>query len=179
MFDLIKTTLVAMAASVLLATSVTAAGLQLEPVGSVNLEFHSTAVTDNQRITGTFMGGTITLGDGQGTVQGCIEDGYVRGNGNIEFDLRCHVTMDDGAALLMSYAGVIVQTPTFWDAVLGAGASPGNGMSYWVSRKKMSTTSEKYSWVNDYVIVGDGKFLKGPSEAGPGQVVYDLYRIKQ
>ena len=179
MFDLIKTTLVAMAASVLLATSVTAAGLQLEPVGSVNLEFHSTAVTDNQRITGTFMGGTITLGDGQGTVQGCIEDGYVRGNGNIEFDLRCHVTMDDGAALLMSYAGVIVQTPTFWDALLGAGASPGNGMSYWVSRKKMSTTSEKYSWVNDYVIIGDGKFLKGPSEAGPGQVVYDLYRLTQ
>lgn len=179
MFDLIKTTLVAMAASVLLATSVTAAGLQLEPVGSVNLEFHSTAVTDNQRITGTFMGGTITLGDGQGTVQGCVEDGYVRGNGNIEFDLRCHVTMDDGAALLMSYAGVIVQTPTFWDALLGAGASPGNGMSYWVSRKKMSTTSEKYSWVNDYVIIGDGKFLKGPSEAGPGQVVYDLYRLTQ
>ena len=179
MFDLIKTTLVAMAASVLLATSVTAAGLQLEPVGSVNLEFHSTAVTDNQRITGTFMGGTITLGDGQGTVQGCVENGYVRGNGNIEFDLRCHVTMDDGAALLMSYAGVIVQTPTFWDALLGAGASPGNGMSYWVSRKKMSTTSEKYSWVNDYVIIGDGKFLKGPSEAGPGQVVYDLYRLTQ
>lgn len=179
MFDLIRTSLVAMAASVLLATSVTAAGLQLEPVGSVNLEFHSTAVTDNQRITGTFMGGTITLGDGQGTVQGCVEDGYVRGNGNIEFDLRCHVTMDDGAALLMSYAGVIVQTPTFWDALLGAGASPGNGMSYWVSRKKMSTTSEKYSWVNDYVIIGDGKFLKGPSEAGPGQVVYDLYRLTQ
>ena len=179
MFDLMKTALVAVAASTVLAISVTAAGLQLEPVGSVNLEFHSTAITDNQRITGTFMGGTITLGDGQGTVQGCVEDGYVRGNGNIEFDLRCHVTMDDGAALLMSYAGVIVQTPTFWDALLGAGASPGNGMSYWVSRKKMSTTSEKYSWVNDYVIVGDGKFLKGPSEAGPGQVVYDLYRLTQ
>ena len=97
----------------------------------------------------------------------------------LEFDLRCHVTMDDGAVLLMSYAGVIVQAPTFWDALFGEGASPGNGISYWVSRKKMSTTSEKYSWVNDYIIVGDGKFLKGPSEAGPGQVVYDLYRIKQ
>jgi hypothetical protein len=179
MLNLMKTSLMTLAAGALLATSAVAAGLQLEPVGSVNLEFHSTGIVDNQRITGTFMGGTITLGDGQGTVQGCVEDGYVRGNGNIEFDLRCHVTMDDGAVLLMSYAGVIVQTPTFWDALLGAGASPGNGMSYWVSRKKMSTTSEKYSWVNDYIIVGDGKFLKGPSEAGPGQVVYDLYRIKQ
>ena len=179
MLNLMKTSLMTLAAGALLATSAVAAGPQLEPVGSVNLEFHSTGIVDNQRITGTFMGGTITLGDGQGTVQGCVEDGYVRGNGNIEFDLRCHVTMDDGAVLLMSYAGVIVQTPTFWDALLGAGASPGNGMSYWVSRKKMSTTSEKYSWVNDYIIVGDGKFLKGPSEAGPGQVVYDLYRIKQ
>ena len=179
MLNLMKTSLMTLAAGALLATSAVAAGLQLEPVGSVNLEFHSTGIVDNQRIMGTFMGGTITLGDGQGTVQGCVEDGYVRGNGNIEFDLRCHVTMDDGAVLLMSYAGVIVQTPTFWDALLGAGASPGNGMSYWVSRKKMSTTSEKYSWVNDYIIVGDGKFLKGPSEAGPGQVVYDLYRIKQ
>jgi len=179
MFDLIKTTLIAMAASACLVASATAAGLQLEPVGSVNLEMHSTGIIDNQRITGTFMGGTITLGDGQGTVQGCIEDGYVSEKGNIEFDLRCHVTMDDGAILLMSYGGVIVQTPTFWDALFGEGASPGNGISYWVSRKKMRTTSEKYSWVNDYIIVGDGKFLKGPSEAGPGQVVYDLYRIKQ
>ena len=179
MCNLIRTTLIAMAASAFLAASATASGLQLEPVGSVNLEMHSTGIVDNQRITGTFMGGTITLGDGQGTVQGCIEDGYVSEKGNIEFDLRCHVTMDDGAVLLMSYAGVIVQTPTFWDALLGAGASPGNGMSYWVSRKKMSTTSEKYSWVNDYVIIGDGKFLKGPSEAGPGQVVYDLYRLTQ
>ncbi len=179
MFDLIKTTLIAMAASACLVASATAAGLQLEPVGSVNLEMHSTGIIDNQRITGTFMGGTITLGGGQGTVQGCIEDGYVSEKGNIEFDLRCHVTMDDGAILLMSYGGVIVQTPTFWDALFGEGASPGNGISYWVSRKKMRTTSEKYSWVNDYIIVGDGKFLKGPSEAGPGQVVYDLYRIKQ
>ena len=31
--------------------------------------------------------------------------------------------------------------------------------------------------IYDYVIVGDGKLLKGPSEAGPGQVVYDLYRL--
>ena len=179
MLNLMNTTLMTMAASAFLAASATAAGHQLEPVGSVNLEFHSTGIVDNQRITGTFMGGTITLGDGQGTVQGCIEDGYVSEKGNIEFDLRCHVTMDDGAVLLMSYAGVIVQAPTFWDALFGEGASPGNGISYWVSRKKMSTTSEKYSWVNDYIIVGDGQFLKGPSEAGPGQVVYDLYRIKQ
>jgi len=43
----------------------------------------------------------------------------------------------------------------------------------------MSTTSEKYSWVNDYVIVGDGLSLKGPSESGPGEVVYDLYKVTQ
>ena len=178
MLNRIKT-LITLVAVVFLATSANAAGLKLEPAGSLNLEFHSTALTDNQRITGTFMGGTITLGDGQGTVQACVEDGYVREGGNILFDLRCHATMDDGAALLISYSGVIVPSPTFWDALLGSGAAPGNGINYWVSRKKMSTTSEKYSWVNDFVIVGDGKFLKGPSESGPGQVIYDLYKLTQ
>ena len=79
-------TIVAAVSAVFLAASVNAAGLQLELAGSLNLEFHSTALTDNQRITGTFMGGTITLGDGQGTVQACVEDGYVREGGNILFD---------------------------------------------------------------------------------------------
>ncbi len=166
------------AGAAFLATSASAAGLQLQPAGSLNLEFHSTATTDNQRITGTFMGGIATLGDGSRTVQGCIEGGYVRSGGNIEFDLRCHATMDDGAVILINYAGVIVPSPTFWDVLLSGGAaSPGNGINYWVSEKKMSTTSEKYSWVNDHVFVGDGLILKGPSESGPGEVVYDLYKV--
>ena len=166
-------------AVIFLVTSVNAGGLQLEPVGSLDLEVTASALTDNQRITGTFLGGTVTLGDGQGTIHGCVEDGYVRENGNIEFDLRCHATLDDGAALLIHYTGVIVPSPTFWDQFLGAGASLGNGINYWVSRKKMSTNSEKYSWVTGHVIIGDGKFLKAPSESGPGQVVYDLYKLTQ
>ena len=86
--------------------------------------------------------------------------------------------MDDGAVILINYAGVIVPSPTFWDVLLSGGAaSPGNGINYWVSEKKMSTTSEKYSWVNDHVFVGDGLILKGPSESGPGEVVYDLYKV--
>ena len=126
------------------------------------------------------MSGTITLGDGQGTIQACVEDGYIREKGNLEFDLRCHATMDDGAVLLISYRGTIVPDATFWDVLMSGGTvTKGAGFKYWVSQKKMSTTSEKYSWLNDYIIVGDGKVLKGPSEAGPGQVVYDLYRIKQ
>ena len=180
MFDLIKTTLVVMAASVLLATSVTAAGIQLEPIGSFNIALTTAGVTDNQRITGTFMSGTITLGDGQGTVQACVEDGYIREKGNLEFDLRCHATMDDGAVLLISYRGTIVPDATFWDVLMSGGTvTKGAGFKYWVSQKKMSTTSEKYSWLNDYIIVGDGKMLRGPSESGPGEVVYDLYRLTQ
>ena len=70
MLSLIKNFLAVAAGAAFLATSASAAGLQLQPAGSLNLEFHSTAMTDNQRITGTFMGGTITLGDGSGTVQG-------------------------------------------------------------------------------------------------------------
>jgi hypothetical protein len=177
MFSLVKTFLAVMVAA-FLATSASAAGLQLQPTGSLNLEFHSTGTTDNQRITGTFMGGTINLGDGQGTVQACIEDGYLQSAGNINFDLRCHVTMDDGVVILISYAGVIVTGPTFWDVLLGGGAaSPNNGIKLWVAELKMATTSEKYSWVNDHVFVGHGLVLKGPSESGPGEVVYDLYKV--
>ena len=177
MYSLIKNFLTVAAGIAFLATSASAAGIQLEPIGSFNIALTTAGVTDNQRITGTFMSGTITLGDGQGTVQACVEDGYIREKGNLEFDLRCHATMDDEAPLLISYEGVIVQSPTFWDALMGEGASPGNGINYWVSRKKMSTTSEKYSWVNDHVIIGHGLFLSGPSESGPGKVVYDLYKL--
>ena len=177
MLSLFKHFFFIVTATACLAASANAAGLQLEPVGSLKIEMHFTGTTDNQRITGTFIGGTITLGDGEGTVHACVEDGYIREGGNIEFDLRCHATMDDEAPLLISYAGVIVQSPTFWDALMGEGASPGNGINYWVSRKKMSTTSKKYSWVNDHVIIGHGLFLSGPSESGPGKVVYDLYKL--
>ena len=178
MYSLIKNFLTVAAGVAFLATSASAAGIQLEPIGSFNIALTTAGVTDNQRITGTFMSGTITLGDGQGTVQACIEDGYIREKGNLEFDLRCHATMDDGAVLLISYHGVIVPSPTFWDLLLAGGTvSPGDGMEYWVSEKKMSTTTEKYAWVNDYVIIGHGLKIRGPSESGPGEVAYDLYRV--
>ena len=173
-------TIVTMVAVVFLATSVNAAGIQLEPAGALNLEFHSTGLTDKHRITGTFMGGSITLGDGQGTVQGCIEDGYLQSGGNINFDLRCHVTMDDDNVMIIRYAGVIVPGATFWDVLLGGGAvGPNDGITYWIADFKMNTTSETYSWVNDHVIIGHGIKLQGPSESGPGAVVYDLYKVTQ
>ena len=180
MYSLIKNFLTVAAGAAFLATSASAAGIQLEPVGSFNIALTTAGVTDNQRITGTFMSGTITLGDGQGTVQACVEDGYIREKGNLEFDLRCHATMDDGAVLLISYRGTIVPDATFWDVLMSGGTvTKGAGFKYWVSQKKMSTTSEKYSWLNDYIIVGDGQKIRGPSESGPGEVAYVLYRIAQ
>ena len=86
MYSLIKNFLTVAAGVAFLATSASAAGIQLEPIGSFNIALTTAGVTDNQRITGTFMSGTITLGDGQGTVQACVEDGYIREKGNLEFD---------------------------------------------------------------------------------------------
>ena len=143
-----------------------------------DIEFHSTGLVDPGRVTGTFLGGTITIGDGKGTIQACIEDGFLPSTGNINFNLRCHLTMDDGAKLLMNYAGVIVPDETFWQ-LLAAGkpAEPGIGIAYWVSEVKFGIDSAKYGWLNDNVFVGHGIHLSGPSESGPGKVAYELYRV--
>ena len=55
--------------------------------------------------------------------------------------------------------------------------TPNNGVSLWIAEFKMLTTSEAYSWVNDHVFIGHGLEIYGPSEAGPGKVIYDLYKV--
>ena len=178
MLNRIKTIVIAVLAAFLTTYSAYAAGIQLQPAGAIHLDFHKSALVDKNRVTGAFLGGSIELGDGQGSVEGCIEDAYVQSNGNINFDIRCHVTMDDDAAILVNYAGVLIPDEKFWDLLLGGkSVTPNNGVSLWIAEFKMLTTSEAYSWVNDHVFIGHGLEIYGPSEAGPGKVIYDLYKV--
>ena len=38
--------------------------------------------------------------------------------------------------------------------------------------------SEKYSWVNDNIIVGKGLEIKAETSEGHGYALYDLYALK-
>ena len=153
-----------------------AAGPDLQPIGSLTLNFLSSGKTDSQRWS--HLSGSIDLDSGQGTVQSCIDDGYFQANGNINFDIRCSVLMDDESSILLNYAGVFVPGSDFWE-LMGEGEviRQGNGVEYWISELKMLTASENYSWINNHIFIGRGKELSAPSADSSGLVVYELYKV--
>jgi len=151
-----------------------AAGPELQPVGSITLDLLFGGVTDSQKSFAT-LSGSISLESGQGTVQSCIDDGYFQANGSLNFDIRCSVLMDDGSWLILNYSGVgVIDWQLFGK---GEVIRQGNGAEYWISEVQMLTTSENYSWVNSHVFIGHGKELSAPSADGLGLVVYDLYKV--
>ncbi len=154
-------------------------GPTLEPVGELKFDLKSGTGTEGSRITGIFGPGTITFNSGGGgTVDSCVEDGYVKKSGAIDFSIWCHVTLDDAKTLLIKYAGTIVGGEDFYDRFSkGEVMGPGNGMSFWFNELKMLTGSEKYGWLNTEMFVGEGVALSNAINGKPGIVHYKLYKL--
>ena len=154
-------------------------GPTLKQIGEIKFDLIHTSMTEGSRITGRFGNGSITFTrGGSGVLDECVEDGYVKKNGTIDFILWCHVSLDDEKTLMIKYAGIIVGEGNMYDRlnqleVLG----PGNGMDVWFSEMKMLTGSEKYAWLNDSMIVGEGVALQMPDGNKPGIVHYKLYEL--
>ncbi len=154
-------------------------GPTLQHIGEIKFDLIATSMTEGTRITGTFGNGTISFADGGGGVlEMCVEDGYVKANGTIDFTLWCHVTLDDGKTLMIKYAGIIVGEGNMYDRLSALDVlGPGNGMDVWWNEMKMLTGSEKYAWLNDTMIVGEGVALQMPDGNQPGIVHYKMYKL--
>ena len=175
--DLIKCGLIGLC---LLGTSVHADSRPtLEPIGEIKFDLIQASMTEGSRITGRFGNGTITFTSGGGGIlEECVEDGYVKANGTIDFILWCHATLDDGQSLMIKYAGIIVGQGNMYDRlkeleVLG----PGNGIDIWFNEMKMLTGSEKYGWLNNTMVVGEGVALGMNDGDKPGIVHYKMYKL--
>jgi hypothetical protein len=76
-----------------------------------------------------------------------------------------------GAAIHVSYKGLIELTPAV-QALLGGGNQPTDyGDQYFFTGLRMETGDERYAWVNRTVFVGQGRALPGPS------VEYKVFRL--
>ncbi|MDG1143938.1 MAG: DUF3237 family protein [Burkholderiales bacterium] len=170
---------IAFCVTVILAPMVQAAPT-LEAIGTFKMDLYESAAVDNQAITGKFGGGELVFANGgAATIETCVEDGYIKSSGIIDFNLRCFAKLDDGAALLIRYTGLIKTGEGFWDHFLaGEVTGPGRLMEFWCNEMKMVTTSEKYAWVNETMFIGEGANLSVPTADGPGIVHYELYALR-
>ncbi len=170
---------VSLCVAVILVPTVYAAP-KLEPIGTFKMKLYESAAIDNQAISGRFGGGTLTFKNGgSATIETCVEDGYIKSTGIIDFDLRCFAKLDDGVGMLIRYSGLIKTGEGFWDRFLaGELTGPGRYLDFWFKEMKMVTTSQKYDWVNETMFIGEGANLSAQTEDGPGTVHYELYALR-
>lgn len=94
-------------------------------------------------------------------LRGVIEDGggdwvTLRPDGSIKLDVRVTLTTDDGAHILVTYAGI---------------GTPVEGGLTLRTAPLFETGDERYTWLNNIQAVGIG-------QPGKGNVSYDVYALK-
>ena len=96
---------------------------------------------------------------------------HLREDGSWKLDVRFSVLLDDGNHALVQYNGIVMMTPE----QLEIGQTDPNGIDvdkvYFYSTPYISTSSEKYAWLNNHV------FIAKIVHFGGGLVVYDLFKL--
>ncbi len=106
-----------------------------------------------------------------GTIVGPGADwALIGGDGYTRVDVRLQIQTDDGAFVYVQYVGLLEMT----EAVMGAATDPtketGWDDQYFRMTPRFETGDERYSWLNQSVFVGRGRFTKGG-------VMYEVYRV--
>jgi hypothetical protein len=86
-----------------------------------------------------------------------------RGVGRL--DVRFTIETDDGALVYVQYYGVIIIDPE-----TAATGETQYGDNYFMTQPRFETGDERYLWLNDIVVVGEGRTL-------PNAVEYKLYQL--
>jgi hypothetical protein len=106
-----------------------------------------------------------------GTLTGAGADWVLIGpDGYARLDVRAQVTTDDGAALYLTYTGLLELS----GAVLGVMANPDGETTfedqYFRTTPRIETGDERYAWVNSSMFVARGRLV-------PGGVEYEVFRV--
>lgn len=114
---------------------------------------------------GTFEGkrlkGKVLTGGGDWLLVGA--DGFAR------LDVRAQLMTDDGAALYVSYVGVLQMNEKVAGA-LAKGGKTDYADHYFRTAPRFETGDPRYAWLNQSVFVAEGR-------VGPGFVEYKVYRV--
>lgn len=92
-------------------------------------------------------------------------DGFAR------LDVRATFKPHDDALIYVQYHGILEVTPALQD-VLGGGATPTEfGDQYFFTNPRCETADERYAWLNQTFLVGQGRVVPGP------RVEYKVFRL--
>ena len=94
----------------------------------------------------------------------------VSGDGYWRPDVRLQLRTDDGAAILMSYTGLVEQTDAFKQAA-SADRETSWDDQYMRMVVSFETGDERYRWLGESIFVARGRIL------GTGRVEYTIYRL--
>ena len=80
-------------------------------------------------------------------------------------DVRATFQTDDGVLIYVQYFGIVVINPE-----VEPGTETQFGETYFMTQPRFETGDERYQWLNNKVIVGEGRTL-------PNAVEYKLYEL--
>ncbi|OUV03049.1 MAG: hypothetical protein CBC42_04530 [Betaproteobacteria bacterium TMED82] len=153
----------------------------LKYLGSFQFDLNATYFIDDYKMFSDFGPGKITLKDGgSGIVNVCNENTDVIANDKktIALTVSCEIIMDDGAGLRLQYYGRIVPGKGFYEKVEhGETAKVNDGVDSWFTGVTFRTSSKKYAYLNNELIVGRGTSLTFPKGMRNGSVNYDFYKV--
>lgn len=111
---------------------------------------------------GKRLNGKILSGGGDWMLVG--PDGWAR------LDVRAQFLTEDGAALYLTYTGLIEMNEKIGQA-LAAGGGTDYGDQYFRTTPRIETGDPRYAWLNQTVFVAEGRLQ-------PGRIVeYQVYRV--
>jgi hypothetical protein len=114
------------------------------------------------RFEGPRLRGKILTGGGDWLLVGT--DGFAR------LDVRAQLLTDDGAAIFVSYFGLLQMSDKVQRALTEGGGTD-YGDHYFRTQPRFETGDFRYAWLNQSVFVGEGHLL-------PGRIVeYRVYRV--
>jgi hypothetical protein len=114
------------------------------------------------RVEGKRIKGRVLTGGGDWLLVG--PDGWGR------LDVRAQFATDDGAAIYVSYYGVIEMNERVGVAIAGGGATE-YGDQYFRTSPRFETGDPRYAWLNQTLFVAEGHIHPGP------MVEYRVYRV--
>ena len=153
---------------------------RLDHFSTLEFDLMGFCFSDKYKTISDFGPGKITLnGGGSGKVKVCNEYSDIIANDTqpIALKVTCELIMSDNTALYLEYYGRIVPDKNWAGNIESAkNLVKNDGIQNWFTGISLRTTSKKYGYLNNLLLLGKGKKLRVPSIDGQEIVSYDLYK---
>jgi hypothetical protein len=97
-------------------------------------------------------------------------------DGSLRIDVRANLKTDDGEIILWEANGVYARTPEVVER-LARGERITSNESYFIATPRISTTSQKYGWLNRVQMVATLVSIERPP-AQQGKLTYDVFIVR-